>query len=66
MKDVLRAMRNCIIQLREETLPLISTYSLMYSTIGLKIYGRKLKIHVIPQGEHRDAEENKPKGTPMD
>ena len=38
----------------------------MYSTIGLKIYGRKLKIHVIPQGEHRDAEENKPKETPMD
>ena len=24
------------------------------------------KIHVIPQGEHRDAEENKPKETPMD
>lgn len=25
-----------------------------------------LKIHAIPQGEHRDAEENKPKETPMD
>lgn len=23
------------------------------------------KIHVIPQGEHRNAEENKPKETPM-
>jgi hypothetical protein len=24
------------------------------------------KIHVIPQGEHGDTEENKPKETPMD
>ena len=24
------------------------------------------KIHAIPQGEHRNAEENKPKETPMD
>lgn len=32
----------------------------------LKIHGRKLKIHALPNSKHRDAEENKPKETPMD